>query len=124
MLLALLMGVLLGVSYDMLRPPRYRAGKVCAALIDALFSLLAFGAVFSFAMRSESGSIGTWELIMMLAGFLLYLHTVSDSVVRLTESTWIMLEKFARGTENKIKKFEEFVILLFQNAKECFIIKK
>lgn len=70
---ALLLGVGLGLLYDLLRPVRHRAGGA-APLLDLLFAVLAGFAAFLFAMRAQSGRMGLWELTAALAGFLLWEH--------------------------------------------------
>ena len=70
---ALLLGLALGLLYDLLRPLRHHAGRA-APLLDLLFSLLAGAAAFLFAMRAPDGRMGLWELAAALAGFSLWEH--------------------------------------------------
>ncbi len=77
LLLALGLGLLTGLLYDLLRPPRRRTGPAAAAALDLLFCLLSGVGAFLFAMGAGSGRLGLWELTAMLLGFLLYLHSIS-----------------------------------------------
>ncbi len=66
---ALLLGTAIGLLYDLLRPLRRRAGRA-APVFDALFTLLSGLGAFCYAMASDSGRLGVWELAAMLLGFL------------------------------------------------------
>ena len=77
LLLALIMGIGMGLLYDCFRPLRYRVGRIAAALLDLLFCLLCGAAAFVFAMGADNGRLGIWELSADLVGFLLYLHLLS-----------------------------------------------
>ena len=80
---ALLLGVGLGLGYDLLRPPRRRSGRLGGSLLDLLFALLAGGAAFLLAMSTETGRTGLWELTAALLGFLFYLYALSPVVLPL-----------------------------------------
>ena len=73
---ALLLGIGLGLVYDLLRPLRRRAAWA-AAWTDALFVLLAGVAAFALAMCAPDGRLGLWVLTAALLGFLLQLHLLS-----------------------------------------------
>ena len=77
LLLSAALGVLIGLLYDLLRPPRRRTGRTAGALLDLLFCLLAGIGAFLYGMSAGNGRLGLWDLMGMLAGFLLYLHTLS-----------------------------------------------
>ena len=82
---ALLLGVGLGLGYDLLRPPRRRSGRLGGSLLDLLFALLAGAAAFLSAMNNSGGRTGLWELSATLLGFLLYLYALSPAVLPLLE---------------------------------------
>ena len=82
---ALLLGLGLGLGYDLLRPPRHRLGKRGGSLLDLLFALLAGTAAFLLAMSRQAGRTGLWDLSATLLGFLLYLHALSPAVLPLLE---------------------------------------
>ena len=88
LLLALALGVVLGLLYDLLRPLRRRAGRG-SPLLDLLFALLAGLGAFCCAMSADSGSLGIWELAAALLGFLLWQN---------------FLSRFKRTTVNKLSK--------------------
>ncbi len=124
LLLALLLGAGTGLLYDVLRPIRRASGKVAAAILDALFCLLAGTGLFLFAMGAGDGRLGQWELCAALLGFLAYLHFLSRFILPVLE--------FAAGTaaselalcKKSLKKFLHFTKFIFQKLHECFIIKR
>lgn len=73
---ALLLGIGLGLLYELLRPARRSTGKG-AAWADVLFALLAGAAAFALAMCAPDGRLGLWSLTAALLGFLLQLHLLS-----------------------------------------------
>ena len=73
---ALLLGIGLGLIYDLLRPLRRHVEKA-AAWTDVLFVLLAGAAAFALAMCVPDGRLGLWSLAAALLGFLLQLHLLS-----------------------------------------------
>ena len=85
LLLALALGVLTGLLYDLVRPFRRRGGAVLAVLMDLLFSLAAGICAFIYAMGASSGRLGLWDLFMTLMGFMLYMHFFSDRVYKLLD---------------------------------------
>ena len=109
---ALLLGVGLGLGYDLLRPPRRRSGRLGGSLLDLLFALLAGAAAFLSAMNSSGGRTGLWELSATLLGFLLYLYALSPAVLPL-------LEGWCRVMFNTMGLFKNF-----PNQKEWIIMKR
>lgn len=124
LLRSLLLGLMLALIYDMLRPLRYRAGKAGALLLDLLFSAAAFFAAFSFAMGAGEGKLGQWELCGILLGFLLYIQLVGDAFERIFESLLQVLESVWGQSINLIKKAADYAKFFFKNVRECFIIKR
>jgi cell division protein FtsB len=70
------LGLGLGLAYDLLRLPRYRLKM--ALLWDGLFCALAAAGSFTLSMRS--GRLGTWELLLTLGTFCLYINFISKWV--------------------------------------------
>lgn len=81
---ALLLGLGLGLLYDLLRPLRRRCPPLPAAGLDLLYALAAAAAVFVRAMAA-GGRFGLWELTAALLGFLLYLYALSPLVLPLLD---------------------------------------
>ena len=94
---ALALGAGLGLSYDLLRPPRHRLPPGPSALLDGLFALLAGAAVFLFAMGAGGGRLGLWELAAALLGALGYLHLLSPRVLPLLELPYRVIEYIMRS---------------------------
>lgn len=116
-------GWLLGLLYDLMRPPRRRLHRVWAAVLDVEFCLIAGCAAFVFAISAGDGRLGTWELTAALAGFLLYLHTLSRFLEPILDKICSAVWRFARRAENLTKKVWKYAKRYFQKSKECFIIK-
>ena len=118
LLQALLLGALLGLSYDLLRPPRRRAGLPGQVLLDLLYSALSACALFCFAMRAPDGLLGLWELAAAALGFGLYMLLLSPlllPVLLCALDGWLMLWDIARKSS---KKMELFAKKYFPNFKE------
>lgn len=124
LLRSLLLGLMLALIYDMLRPLRYRAGKAGALLLDLLFSAAAFFAAFSFAMGAGEGKLGQWELCGILLGFLLYIQLVGDAFQKIFGCWLRLLEGICGQGINLIKKAAVYAKFFFKNVRECFIIKR
>ena len=121
---ALLLGLALGLAYDLLRPPREGKGRLLTALLDALFCLTAAIAAFLYAMRSSNGRLGFWELTASFAGFLLYLHLFSPVFLPYMQKAWHLMctiidlcKKFTVKCQISAKKN-------FQKVRKCFIVKR
>ena len=108
LLLALGLGGLLGLVFDLLRPLRRRSGD---ALWDLLFCAAAAAAGFVFAMGSENGRLGSGELAACCAGFCLYVHVLTPLVAPLLERIvsgighiWIIMGKCLKKIHLRVKK--------------------
>ena len=66
------LGLAGGLLYDLLRPLRHRLTPLPTLLCDAVFCLLLGAASFALAMSAGDGRLGTVELCVGLAMFLLY----------------------------------------------------
>lgn len=122
--LALGIGMALGFVYDLLRPPRRHGGKLLGAAADCVFAMVSAFGLFLFAMRAESGSLGTWELAAALLGFLLYMHALSCRILPVLEKVFQLIGKFAAQMRGAIKKVQDLLKKLFPKIRECFKIKK
>lgn len=124
LLLALTLGALAGIIYDLLRPLRRRAGHGPGAALDALFCLITGAALFTYAMGAGNGRLGLWELAAALLGFLAYMHTLSDPILKFFTAILDGLCKAAVFCKKIIKKTALSAKSIFQKVRECFIIKK
>lgn len=115
---AIVLGVLLGLIYDFLRPFRRRASVAAAACIDVAYGLCSGCGVFLYAMAAPGGRLGLWELSLTLLGFLLYTWTLSDRVFRLTDGVYSLVRRLVLYTENIMKKFRNMTKLFFQNVQK------
>jgi len=124
LLLSLLLGVLMALLYDLLRPLRYRVGKALALLLDMLFCAASFIFAFTFAMGAGNGRLGQWELFGMLLGFLGYMHFLSNTFLRFFEALTVLILRVISASKNLLKKVVLSAKFFFQNVRKCFIIKR
>lgn len=123
LLLALALGILTGLIYDFLRPLRRRLGRRVGAALDVLFCLIAGAALFSYAMSAQNGRLGLWELSAILLGFLIYMHTVSEPILRFFSAVLDVICRLLAKLKKILKKTAVSAKLVFQKMRECFIIK-
>lgn len=116
--LAFVLGVALGITYDLVRPLRRRSGRVGAAVLDLLFSFASGAAAFSFAMGAGSGRMGVWELAAAFVGFSGYMHTLSDVVFTVTDGFFRTVLRACVSIVKIIKKFAQTTKFLFQKARK------
>ena len=112
LLLGCAMGAGLGLLYDLLRPIRHRTR---AWFWDLLFCLCAAGSAFLFAMRSESGVLGTGELLMSFLGMFSYFRLLSPVFLPLFDAFVTEIGVFLVNTQVLIKKVGFFAKKLFHN---------
>lgn len=113
--LAVLLGLSLGFFYDLLRPPRRRAGPIAAALLDLTYALTAATGCFFFAMSAGNGRMGLWELVCVLLGLLGYLQLLSSAVLGSWEALLRRGWNIIRFCKKGLKKSGVFVKKHFQN---------
>jgi len=115
---SLLLGALLGLGYDLLRPPRRNGGRVLGALLDLLFCLFAGAVCFVEAMSSRSGRLGLWELSASLLGFLLYLYLLSPFFLPVFSSVYGLLCKIIGWFKIFFAKSHFFAKKYFQKVRK------
>ena len=115
---AFVLGVLLGLIYDLVRPFRRRASAGAALCVDVVYGLAAGCGVFLYVMAAPGGRLGIWELGMTLLGFLLYTWTLSDTVYRLTDGVYSTALRLVHSLENIMKKIRNMTKLYFQNVQK------
>ena len=76
---AVLLGLIAGLLYDLLRPLR-RGARGRGVIADLIFSLFCMGAMFFLGMTLCGGRLGLWEPAGFLVSLSLYLFGVSPSV--------------------------------------------
>ena len=118
----LLGGVLLGLTYDMLRPIRRAAGRG-GGVMDVLFCALGGVLFFLLAMCTGSGRMGTWSLAAAAVGFCMYMHTLSTVMLPVFTAVDAAAVRAGQGCKKVIKKFCKYAKSIFQKSRECFIIK-
>ncbi len=121
---ALLLGMGLGLLYDLLRPPRRRAGGLSAALLDLFFALSAGAAAFLNALASSGGRLGLWELSCTLAGFLFYLYALSPLLLPLLELPFRVISDTIQLFKNLEKKMGKTAKKIFSILKEWIIMRR
>ena len=117
LLLALLLGLGLGLLYDLLRPPRRRF-TVLGPALDMLFGVAAAAAAFCFAMSAGGGRPGLWELSAALLGFLLYLHALSPQILPPLEDGLALLCRAGGGLKKFFRKSAKSAKILFQKMRK------
>lgn len=118
LVLAGFLGFFLGFFYDLIRPPRTVAGKVCAAVLDVLYSITAGAAVFLYAMGAPGGRLGVWELAASLLGFLLYVHLCSRFVLPVLELLLRFFGKLWQRGNDVLKKIWDLTKIFFQYVRK------
>ncbi|MBR3473812.1 MAG: hypothetical protein IKH34_01955 [Oscillospiraceae bacterium] len=121
---ALLLGMGLGLLYDLLRPPRRRVGRLPAALLDLFFALFAGAAAFLNALASSGGRLGLWELTCTLAGFLFYLWALSPLLLPVLELPFRVISDTIRLFKNLEKKMGKTAKKIFSILKEWIIMRR
>lgn len=81
---ALLLGLGLGLVYDLLRTLRRRSGAVLGALLDLLFWLLATLALFLWSLWTGAGVVRFYIVLALMAGTWLWFQTFSPAFLRLS----------------------------------------
>jgi len=122
LLSSLLLGMGLGLLYDLLRPPRHAAGRSAGALLDLLFAAFALAALFLGTMGLSQGRLGLWELTAALLGFLFYLYVLSPLLLPLTEDGYRVIkntirllkklnEKLGKTAKKHFPKWKDWIIM-------------
>ena len=120
----LLLGMGLGLLYDLLRPPRWAARAAAAALLDLLFAVLAMAAVFLAAMGANEGRLGLWELAAGLLGFLFYLYGLSPAILPLAERAYRVIQNTIRLLKKQVENLRKTAKKYFPNWKDWIIMKR
>jgi hypothetical protein len=115
---SLLLGALLGLGYDFLRPPRRRGGRLLSTLLDLLFCVFAGDVCFVEAMSGDSGRIGLWELSASLLGFLFYLYLLSPVFLPVFSSLFGFLSKIIGWFKKFFAKSHFFAKKYFQKVRK------
>ena len=115
LLLACALGAGLGLTYDVLRALRRRGRDTPW---DLLFCLLAALCAFLFAMRAENGLYGTGELLLSLAGLLLYFQCLSPLCLPIFTAGLEKIRVFCIITQNSAKKVAFSAKKLFSNEEK------
>ena len=121
---ALLLGLGLGLAYDLLRPPRQGTGPLLTALLDVLFCLTAASAAFLYAMGASDGRLGLWELTASFSGFLLYLHFLSPVFLPWWQRGWLLCCHIIGLCKKVSDNFQISAKKNFQKVRKCFIVKR
>jgi len=119
--LAFLLGIALGLIYDILRPLRHRLGRYAA--FDAVFCLIAACSGFVFIMSAGEGRISLWDAVFAGLGFAAYMRVLSPPIYTFLSKALAQAEKIIKWIKNITEKSANYVKFLFQKLIECFIIK-
>lgn len=115
---AFILGFVLGLVYDLVRPARRRSSTWGERVLDILYALFSGSAVFLYVLAAPGGRLGVWELLFTLCGFLSYLHLLSDRVFTFTDKFFVVVIALFRRTKNFIKKILDMTKMYFQNVQK------
>ena len=118
LLLAAALGLLLGLCYDALRPPRRKGGALLTVLLDLAFGLLAAWAAFLYAMGVGEGRLGLWALTASFLGFLLYWRLFSPIFSPLWAAAFACICSMIELTKKLFEKLQIFAKKYFQNVRK------
>lgn len=121
---SLLLGMGLGLLYDMLRPPRRAAKALGGALLDLAFALFALTAVFLGTMGAAEGRLGLWELTADLLGFLFYLYVLSPVILPLSENAYRVMQNTIRSLKKLLVNLEKTAKKYFPKLKDWIIMRR
>ena len=99
-----LLGLALGVFYDVLRAVRthFRLKRWGTGLLDGLFCLVTLVCFLLLMLRGTDGRLRLYLPAGLAAGFLLYRGTVSVYFLRLSLRTLDLIEKTAKAAERAL----------------------
>jgi len=101
---ALLLGLMAGLYYDVLKTFRRRVGRRGATLfLDLLFWLGLFAALFAQTMTTGLGEVRIFMLVTNLLGSLLYFLVFSSSILFFLKKTLDKLLRFFHFTTTPIR---------------------
>lgn len=119
---ALALGLALGLGYDLLRPPRRCMKR--AFVLDLIYALGSFSALFALAMAGSWGRLGLWDIASAALGLLLYQVLISPILLPLVDDIWRFACLTAIKGKEVAKKFYDLARNPFSKVKECFTIKR
>ena len=119
---SLLLGMGLGLLYDLLRPPRRAAGSLGGMLLDLAFAAAALAAVFLGALGASRGRLGLWELTADLLGFLFYLHVLSPVILPLAARAYRVIQKTIRLLKKLVENLGKTAKKYFPKLKDWIIM--
>lgn len=112
--LGFLLGLALGLSYDLLRPLRRRFG---GPGWDLLFAGLCFAAAFLYGLWGREGRLELWELAALGLGFRLYLGPFSRCFLPLYQRLLRFLAGIFRRGKAFVKKCCDLLKFFFQKRR-------
>jgi len=115
---ALVLGFVLGLVYDLVRPVRRRSSTWGECILDVLFALFSGSAVFIYALAAPSGRLGVWELMFALCGFLLYTYLLSNRIYAVTDRFFVVIISIVRRVKIIGKNFLNMTKMYFQNVQK------
>ena len=111
---AALCGAAVGLVYDVLRPFRYRSGKLLQTVLDLLFCIAAFMAAFIYGQYTYKGRLGAWEAAGLALGFWAYMNSISAIFLEIFKGLLELFCGIISGFKGLLKKSHDFLKLYFQ----------
>lgn len=118
---SILLGGVLGLLYDLLRPWRHLGGRVWGGALDVLFSLTAGWTVFFFVMAGD-GELRLFILAGILGGWVLFFCLFSRPLRPVWAFWFGLLAAPIRLLWKNLKKFAKFCKKLFSFSQNWFTI--
>ena len=118
---SVLLGGVLGLLYDLLRPFRRLGGRLWGGLLDALYGLTTVSAVFLFVMAGD-GELRVFILMGALGGAVLFFCLLSQPMRPLWDFWTAIFLKPVLWTKNFLGKCEKKRKKLFSFGKKWFTI--
>ena len=120
---AIVLGLSVGIVYDLLRPFRLRLSRLCG-LLDFLYCLGVGAAVFLFTLQRVEGQLRGFVLLGILGGAVLFFCAFSAALRPLWAFWTDTLEALARIAAFPLRLLFQFCEKTYLSGKNLFCCRK